>query len=1533
MPTAPVNAPAPRLPRWAWLPVPLLAGAIIAARAAGLHESHKAETLTLVLSLTFYTLVSLGTLVLIGRSFLASGTPGLLLLECGVVLWSLAGTVGDAVSRGDANVNATIFNTAILLAGLCHLAGAILTRRPQRGLRATPLWLGAGCGLALGALGLVTQAALANWLPVFFIPGQGGTPVRSCVLLAAIAMFVLSAGLLLASQRPPRSAFTSWYAFALLLLAVGLFGIMVQLSFGSVINWLGRTAQWLGGFYLLCAAVAARRESPGPLFAPATKSPPARYRYGVAIAIVLAAAALRLVFLQPLGLREAFLTFYPAVVLAALYGGLGPGLVATLLSALLADYFWIEPIGAVLIVDFANWLALGIFCTSGALISWVTETMHGARARAAVAEEATRHAAERQQAQEALRQSEERFRALADAMPQLAWIARGDGFIYWYNHGWYEYTGTTPAQMEGWGWQSVHDPKLLPQVLERWKASIATGQPFEMTFPLRRADGQFRRFLTRGHPLKDASGKVVQWFGTNTDVDELTQAEEALRRSQDRLEFALETSHTGAWDLDLDNHTAFRSLQHDRIFGYQELVPHWTYETFLEHVLPEDRAAVDAQFQHAIATQSDWNFECRIRRADGEVRWVFGAGRHRTAETGGPRLMAGIVQDITERKQAELELGRYTADLQTSNRSLQISRKAALNLMEDAQQARQQAEEASATLRSLSEQRRLALEAADLGAWDYQFPSGQVVWDERCRQMWGMAEHEQESYATVISRIHPEDRARVDKAVQAALAGHEGGSYHLEFRVVWPDGSVHWIASHGRVYFEGEGEQRQAVRFIGANMEVTAERQAQEALRESRERLATFAAASFEGIILSDRGRILDCNNQFAQMLGRTAGALKGRSIEEFVAPEDRQRVDENARAGREGVIEHQMVRRDGSRITVEAHGRPQQGHPGLRHTAIRDITERKQREQQLEKLNRTLKALKDSSQAMMRAATEGQYLEEVCRVLLEDCGHAMVWIGFTEHDEAKRIRPVASAGFEEGYLETLDLTWADTDRGRGPTGTAIRTGYPAACKNILQDPQFAPWREEALKRGYASSLVVPLLEERRDASPRRPRPAFGAITIYSRLPDAFSEDEVALLLQLAEDVSYCLRVLRLRLARVKAERRTELLAETASKLLEAESPQGVVEELCHKVLNLLDCQLFFNFLVDPSAQRLHLNAYGGIPAEEAARMEWLHYGSAVCGCAARDGSCIVVQDVQHTPDPRAELVKSHGVQAYACHPLVAGGQVLGTVSFGTRTRTRFSQEDLSLMAAVTDLVAIAMERQRAQAALQQSAQDLKRSNLDLQQFAYVASHDLQEPLRAVGGYVKLLERRLGGTLDAKGQQYVAGAFEGALRMEQLINDLLSFSRVGTRGGKFVPTHLEVPLQQALRNLHSSLQSVQAGVTHDPLPTLQVDATQLMQVFQNLIGNALKFRGEQPPQIHVGASQQNGRWVLSVRDNGIGIEPQYYERIFQLFQRLHTRKEYPGTGIGLAICKRILERHGGAIWVESQPGEGSTFFFSIPDAR
>jgi PAS domain S-box-containing protein len=312
-------------------------------------------------------------------------------------------------------------------------------------------------------------------------------------------------------------------------------------------------------------------------------------------------------------------------------------------------------------------------------------------------------------------------------------------------------------------------------------------------------------------------------------------------------------------------------------------------------------------------------------------------------------------------------------------------------------------------LRRVSEQRRLALQAADLGTWDYHFDTGDVFWDERCREMFGAPAGSRIDYEGAIACVHPDYRVTVNEGVQAALAGVQDGAYHREFPVCWPDGSTHWIASHGRVYFEGAGAQRRAVRFIGANL----------------------------------------------------------------------------------------------------------------------DITQRRKEDQELRRLNRTLKAHSDSDQAMMRATDEPDYLREVCRIIIEDCGHAMVWIGYAENDEGRTVRPAAYAGFDAGYINSLNITWADTERGRGPTGTAIRTGQPCICRNMLTDVRFEPWRAEARKRGYAASIAVPIVADGR---------ALGALTIYCREPDPFSDQEVRLLCDLADDLAYGITALRLREAHARAE-------------------------------------------------------------------------------------------------------------------------------------------------------------------------------------------------------------------------------------------------------------------------------------------------------------------------------------------------------------------------------------------------------------
>jgi len=240
-------------------------------------------------------------------------------------------------------------------------------------------------------------------------------------------------------------------------------------------------------------------------------------------------------------------------------------------------------------------------------------------------------------------------------------------------------------------------------------------------------------------------------------------------------------------------------------------------------------------------------------------------------------------------------------------------------------------------------------------------------------------------------------------------------------------------------------------------------------------------------------------------------------------------------------------------------------------------------------------------------------------------------------------------------------------------------------------------------------------------------------------------------------------------------------------------------------------------------------------------------------------------------------------------------------------------------------------EHNKTEKALKKISEELKRSNVELEQFAYVASHDLQEPLRMISSYTQLLERRYKGKLDTDANEFISFIVEGASRMRNLINDLLSYSALGTQKKEFRPTDCNIICDRALANLQVAIQQNEAVIIRDPLPVVTADDLLLSQLFQNLISNAIKFCSKDRPRIEITTQLNKKEWIFRVKDNGIGIAPEFHERIFVIFQRLHSRAEYPGTGLGLAICKKAVEIHGGRIWVESSPGAGSTFCFSLPN--
>jgi PAS domain S-box-containing protein len=329
----------------------------------------------------------------------------------------------------------------------------------------------------------------------------------------------------------------------------------------------------------------------------------------------------------------------------------------------------------------------------------------------------------------------------------------------------------------------------------------------------------------------------------------------------------------------------------------------------------------------------------------------------------------------------------------------------------------------------------------------------------------------------------------------------------------------------------------------------------------------------------------------------------------------------------------------------------------------------------------------------------------------------------------------------------------------------------------------------------------------------------------------------------------------------------------------------------------------------------------------------WNHGAELLYGWTKDEAIGCVSHELLHTQYPvsfaeiETELVRNQSWRGELVHTCKNGRQV--TVDSRWTVEHDLDGQPRAYLELNTDITA----RKQAELDLQRLAAELSRSNAELEQFTYVASHDLQEPLRMVASYTQLLARRYQGKLDEDADEFIHYAVDGAKRMQELIQDLLSYARVGSAGSAFDRVNCQELVAELTSDMRSTLESASADVRVGSLPQVSGDQVQLRQVFQNLIGNAVKYCGNERPRIDISAERSDGTWTFSVRDNGIGIEPQYTEQVFSMFKRLHGRDRYEGTGIGLAICKKIVERHGGRIWVESQPGDGSTFRFTLPDGE
>jgi two-component system, chemotaxis family, CheB/CheR fusion protein len=1288
---------------------------------------------------------------------------------------------------------------------------------------------------------------------------------------------------------------------------------------------------------------------------------------------------------------------------------------------------------------------------------------------------------EQKQAEEALHESEERFRTLANSIPQLCWMAKACGEIFWYNDRWFDYTGTTLEQMEGWGWQSVHDPEVLPHVLERWQVSISTGEPFDMVFPLRGSDGVFRQFLTRVMPVRDQDGNIVRWCGTNTDITERKQAEE----THARLAAIVESSDDAIIAKDLNGLILSWNAGAERLFGYRADEVIGKSITILTP--PELQGEEERILRKLSSGERIEHFETVRLTRDGQ-RVAVSVSESPIRDSQGNIIGASkIARDITQSKQAEESLRQAKEEwertfdsvpdmitiLDNDHRILRVNEAMARRLGRkpeeceglpcyEAVHGTDFAPSFCPHARTIADYREHVEEVHTERLGGDFLVTTTPLHDKRGLMIGSVhvahditerkrAEVERQISVEFLRMVN-ESQTSTDLIRAATYFFHEkSGCEAVGIRL--KDGDDY-------PYFETHGFPEE---FVFLENHLCNYDESGEIIRDSKDNpvmdcmCGNVVCGRFDptrpfftdyGSFWSNGTSELLASSSDTDRLARTRNRCNGEGYESVALIP--LRIGEE----RLGLLQFNDRQKGRFSPATIALWERLSGYLSVALTKFKA-------EEAIARRNTLLAGINSILKDALTSKTEEEHAEFCLKVAEELTGSHSGFIGeigadgmlhdiaisengwdiCAMYDRAGNRRPPGnfhirgvygrvlldgksfytndpcshpdSIGVPEGHPPLsafLGVPLKSSGKTVGMIAVANRDGgYRAEELESLE--ALAPAIVEAFQRYRAEqeleiARLMALQDKNRleavmEALPvgvsihdstgghihanrafekvwggSRPLPRsfedyvdYKAWWVETGLPVLPEEWAAARALQNDESlVGQLLRIERFDGSRayihnsaapihdtdgrivgcavaimditdqIEAEealrssyQRTDLMAEAISQLLASDSPQKVVNSLCRRVMDVLDCQAFFNFLVDEKAGRLHLNACAGIPEEEVGKLEWLDYGVAVCGCAARDASRIVAEDIPNTPDQRTELVKSYGIRAYACHPLMAQGRVLGTLSFGTRNREVFTEAELSLMKTVADHVAIAMERKLAEEDLKLAREAAEAASLAKSQFLANMSHELRTPMTGVLG---MLEFTLNTTLDAKQQDFIETANKSARTLLRILNDILDLAKV--EAGKLSLEVKPFVLRECVVGAVDILvpEARRKGLVlkctmADDLPkTVVGDQVRLLQVLTNLLGNAVKYteRGQVNITVTSGSQAQAGKKeiIFNVADSGIGIPANKKEMIFQSFTQVdesHTRK-FGGVGLGLAISRELVERMGGRFPVRAKKGWG-----------
>jgi PAS domain S-box-containing protein len=1104
----------------------------------------------------------------------------------------------------------------------------------------------------------------------------------------------------------------------------------------------------------------------------------------------------------------------------------------------------------------------------------------------------------------------------------------------------------------------------------------------EWTF---RIDEKQRYFWARKTPVTRRGAEGTSLL-TVTEVTERRQRERELRETKDRLESFIEASPVAIMAVDSDGDITLWNSAAEEIFGWTEAEVLGDFNP----VIPEEkREGHDSLRERAFSGESFSQVELRRRTKDGTQVDVTLSTAPLYDADGELIEVVAFLEDITDRKQRERELertkdllekaqetasiGGWEVDfergtqrwtdevyrihglplgadvpiedgiefyhpedrekittafdsLRTEGESYDLELRivtaaeevqwvrtigdplfgedgsvvGARGIFQDITERKQNEQD----LRELTERLDLAVEGANLGVWDWNMETDAVTFNEQWAEMLGLSLEEIEPrLETWEERVHPEDMPRVERQLNAHIQG-ESERYDCEHRMQTGDGDWKWVRDVGEIV--ERDDDGDPTRAVGIHIDVTERRETQKTLEEERDTFAQGPAVVFKWE--NAQGWPVEyVSDNVTETFGYTPTQLQSGEVPylSLIHDDDFDRVGTEVENHSEEGVErfshepYRIVTEAGDVRWVLDNTKIVRDDGEITHYLgyLIDITERKRLEDSLRESEESLREL-----YRITSDTDLPFEEKLVRILElardrldlpfafltridDDTQHTVEAVG--SHD---RLQAGASGPLSEAYCrKTIQQT--------GLLGV-----QDAADEGWASDPAY-----ERFDLGcYLGGKVI--VNES----------LYGTLCVAgdAAREHSFTESEEAFVELLVQWVSY-------ELERDRLEGKLRDLQEVSGKLMEAGSIDEVGDIAVDSAEEILGLDITGIWTYDEEQGVL-------LPVTETAGARELfgssprfEPGNSLTWEVFERGEMAVFEDIstvegryREDTEIRAEIILPLGDQ--------------GVISTGSTSEQEFSDTDIGLFELFASTVSSAMLRAEREQSLRETRAELERSNENLEQFAYAASHDLQEPLRTISNYLQLLERRYEDDLDGDAKEFIEFAVNGAERMHEMIRGILKYSRVDTQGEPLGPTDLNSVYELACRNLKIAIEESDATITADELPTVRGDESQLVQLLQNLLDNAIKYTGDTQPRVHVSADRTDGRWVIAVEDNGIGMSPEATERVFRIFERLHGRKSYSGTGIGLAMCRKIVDRHDGDIWVDSEEGEGTTFYVALP---